>query len=328
MTDITFVTSLEQLHEVPDGATVDDTVYRAGGTDLQDRLRTSNAEPRIIDLTGLPGFADVSTADDGGLVIGAGVTVARLARDLAGSHPALALTCAGLATPQVRAVATIGGNLLQHTRCWYYRHPETTCLKSGGTTCPARDGRHLYGVAFDTSPCVHPHPSSVAMALLTYDATVTVSGGGRLGVEELLGGPDGPDGPIGSDGTRDHHLPAGEVLTTVVLPPALDGERAAYFRAISRFEAEWPLVEAVCRVQIGDDARVAQCGIAIGGVAPVPLRLHAAEDLLTGSRLDDLTIDAVCEAATVGANPLPETGYKVALIAATVREVLERVAAG
>ncbi len=321
MTDITFVTSLDELHAVPDGSTVDDTVYRAGGTDLQDRLRTSNAEPRIIDLTGLPGFADVSEAEGGGLAVGAGVTVARLARDLAGSHPALALTCAGLATPQVRAVATIGGNLLQHTRCWYYRHPETTCLKSGGTTCPARDGRHLHGVAFDTSPCVHPHPSSVAMALLTYDATVTVSGGARLGIDELLGD--------GSDGTRDHHLPAGEVLTTIVLPPTLVGERAAYFRAISRFEAEWPLVEAVARVRLGDDGRVvAECGLAIGGVAPVPLRLRAAEDLLTGSRLDGPTIDAVCKAATVGANPLPETGYKVGLIAATVREVLERVAVG
>ncbi len=320
MSDITFVTSLDELGGVPDGATVDDTVYRAGGTDLQDRLRTSNAEPRIIDLTGLPGFADVSEAEDGGLVIGAGATVARLARDLRRDYPALALTCAGLATPQVRAVATIGGNLLQHTRCWYYRHPETSCLKSGGATCPARDGRHLHGVAFDTSPCVHPHPSSVAMALLAYDATVTVSGGARLGIDELLGD--------GSDGTRDHRLPAGEVLTAVVLPPALVGERAAYFRAISRFEAEWPLVEAVARVRLGDDGRVAECGLAIGGVAPVPLRLRAAEELLTGSVLDEATIAAVSEAATVGATPLPETGYKVALIAATVREVLERIAAG
>ncbi len=322
MTDITFVTSLDELPRVPDGATVEDTVFRAGGTDLQERLRTSNAQPRIIDLTGLPGFADVSDvpeAEGGGLVIGAGVTVARLARELSGSYPALALTCAGLATPQVRAVATIGGNLLQHTRCWYYRHPETSCLKAGGTTCPARDGRHLYGVAFDTSPCVHPHPSSLAMALLTYDATVTVSGGAHLGVEELLGD--------GSDGTRDHRLPEGEVLTTVVLPPALAGERAAYFRAISRFEAEWPLVEAVCRVRRGEDGRVQECGLAIGGVAPVPLRLRAAEDILTGSLLDETTIAAVSEAATAGADPLPETGYKVDLIAATVREVLERLAA-
>lgn len=308
------LTILTAYDERPDG--VGEAVYRAGGTDLQERLRTTGASPHVLDLTGVPGFAGIERTD-AGTTLGAGTTVATVARELADDYPALALTAAGLATPQVRTTATIGGNLLQRTRCWYFRHPHTPCFKSGGDGCPARDGRHLYGVVFDTAPCVHPHPSSLAMALLTYAATVTTTQRGGLTVGDLLGD--------GSDPSRDHLLADDEVLTHVTLPAPVAGERGAYFRAISRFEAEWPLVEAVCRVVRDDAGVVTSCALAIGGVAPTPLRLNAVEGLLTGSTLDDETLAAAASVATAGANPLPETGYKVTLVEATVREVLERV---
>ena len=309
------VTILTAYDERPDGT--GDFVYRAGGTDLQERLRTTGATPHVLDLTGVPGFAGIERAD-AGTTIGAGTTVATVARELAHDYPALALTAAGLATPQVRAMATVGGNLLQRTRCWYFRHPHTSCFKSGGDSCPARDGRHLSGNVFDTAPCVHPHPSSLAMALLTYAATVDTTQRDGLSVGDVLGD--------GSDPRRDHLLADDEVLTRVVLPPPVAGERAAYFRAISRFEAEWPLAEAVCRVVRDDAGRVTQCGLAIGGVAPTPLRLSAVEDLVVGSTLGDDVVDAAATAATQGASPLPETGYKIELVEGVVREVLERVA--
>ena len=309
------VTILTAYDERPDGT--GDFVYRAGGTDLQERLRTTGATPHVLDLTGVPGFAGIER-DDAGTTIGAGTTVATVARELAHDYPALALTAAGLATPQVRAMATVGGNLLQRTRCWYFRHPHTSCFKSGGDSCPARDGRHLYGNVFDTAPCVHPHPSSLAMALLTYAATVDTTQRDGLSVGDVLGD--------GSDPRRDHLLADDEVLTRVVLPPPVAGERAAYFRAISRFEAEWPLAEAVCRVVRDDAGRVTHCGLAIGGVAPTPLRLSAVEDLVVGSTLGDDVVDAAAAAATQGASPLPETGYKIELVEGVVREVLERVA--
>jgi len=308
------LTILTAYDERPDGT--GDLVYRAGGTDLQERLRTTGATPHVLDLTGVPGFAAVERTD-AGTRLGAGVTVATVARDLTADYPALALTAAGLATPQVRAAATIGGNLLQRTRCWYFRHPHTSCFKSGGDGCPARDGRHLYGVAFDTAPCVHPHPSSLAMALLTYAATIDTTQRDGLGVGDVLGD--------GSDPSRDHLLADDEVLTRVTLPPPAPGEQAAYFRSISRFEAEWPLVEAVVRVVRDDTGTVASCGVAIGGVAPVPLRLGAVEELITGSTLDDDVLAEAAHLATEGASPLPETGYKVQLVEATVLEVLERV---
>ncbi len=311
MSSIVFPASSENV-EVPDGS-----VIRAGGTDLQERLRSHNAAPDIVDLTRMTGFGRVEVADDGGVRIGAGTTIATVARNLAEQYPALALAAGGLATPQIRNIATIGGNLVQRTRCWYYRHPEIDCFKSGGASCPARTGRHLYGVVFDRSECVHPHPSSIAMALLTYDATVTLADGSVLSVADLLGD--------GVDPTRDHQLPHGAVIVAVNLPAPMMGERAAYFRSISRFEAEWPLVEAVVRARLDDSGVVNECAIGLGGVATVPLRMTSAEEQLVGRRLDADAIAAVADACTVGAEPLPETGYKIDLIRATVTEVLERL---
>lgn len=290
-------------------------VVRAGGTDLQERLRSTNAAPTIVDLAGIGGLRDITGSEDGWR-IGSGATIATVAREVADHYPGLAMTAAGLATPQVRAHGTIGGNLTQHTRCWYYRHPGISCFKSGGDSCPARDGRHLYGVVFDRSDCVHPHPSSLAMALLAYEATVTLADGATMTVDDLLGD--------GSDPTRDNQLADGAVIASIELPAPWPGERAAYFRSISRFEAEWPLVECVVRARFEDD-RIVECGIGLGGVATVPLRMENAEALLAGSPLTDEVIARAATACTVGAAPLPETGYKVELVAATVRETLERL---
>lgn len=311
MSGITFLTSADDVPRI------EGSVFRAGGTDLQERLRARNESPHILDLTGIEGFAGIERSA-AGTVVGAGTRLAVVASELLSYYPALAITAGGLATPQIRAVGTLGGNLLQRTRCWYFRHPHVECFKTGGNSCPARSGRHLYGVAFDRSECVHPHPSSTAMALLIYDATVTIAGRDAMSVADLLGD--------GADPTRDNLLGEGEVLTSIMLPPPWPDERAAYFRAISRFEAEWPIVEAVCRVKFDADGQVADCGIGLGGVATVPLRMTAAEDLLRGSTLDADTIGRVSAQCADSANPVPEASYKVGLIEATVREVLEQIA--
>jgi xanthine dehydrogenase YagS FAD-binding subunit len=302
---------------------IDDAVaaagdYRAGGTDLQERLRHDVRPRPLVDLAPLDELTRIEPADDGGVTVGALVTVAAVATDLATSHPAVAQTAAGLATPQIRSVATIGGNLMQRTRCWYYRHPALSCFKSGGDGCPARDGDHSLGVVFDLGPCVHPHPSSIGMALLASDAQVEVTGRGRMPVAELWGD--------GSDPRHDHKLTDGELLTHVHLPTAWPGERAAYFRAISRFEAEWPLVEAVARVALDGDM-VTHAAVAVGGVATVPLRLPGVEAALVGSPATQEALTAAAAVATDGASPLPRTGYKLALLAGAVLEVLERATA-
>jgi xanthine dehydrogenase YagS FAD-binding subunit len=127
----------------------------------------------------------------------------------------------------------------------------------------------------------------------------------------------------GRDGTRDHLLAPDELLTHVTLPPPVPGEHAAYFRAISRTYAEWPLVEAVVRLVV-HNGLIADAAVAVGGVAPVPLRLPAAEAALSGQPVSAEVFAAAGTAATEGANPLPQTGFKRALLAGTVTETLRR----
>ncbi len=265
------------------------------------------------DVAGLETIADVGD----GVEIGARATVAAVAaHPLLARYPGLAAAAGELATPQIRAVATVGGNLLQEVRCWYYRNPDTRCLKRGGAECLARDGDNLYAACFDLGPCVAPHPSTLGAALLAYEAEVEVFPTGRRGIEALFGD--------GSDPTRTHTLSQHEILARVRLPRAIPGERGGYFRAISRARAEWSLVEVVVRLVVDDDERVRLARVAMGGVANIPLRLRAVEERLTGAVADPATFDDAGRIGQAGACPLRMTGYKVDLIAGTIAQTLER----
>lgn len=290
---------------------------RAGGTDLGERRHLGIATGDLVDLRDLPGLDGLERGDGGTLRIGARVTIAALARDEAvrAGYPGLAAAAGGLATPQIRAVGTLGGNLLQRTRCWYFRSPEAKCLKKGGDKCWARQGDHLFHACFDLGPCVSVHPSTLGMALMAYDASIEVAGGKARTVAELYGD--------GSDPRRDHGLEEGALLTAIVLPAPTAGERAAYFRAISRSRSEWPLVEVLARLVVESDV-IRHAAVAMGGVAPVPLRLPKVDAALVGKPASKDTLAAAAAIASEGASPLPMTRYKVELIAGTVLETLER----
>ena len=291
--------------------------FRAGGTDLGERRNLGIATGDLVDLRDLPGLDAMKRSEGGGLEIGARVTIAALARskEVREGYPGLAAAAAGLATPQIRAVGTLGGNLLQRTRCWYFRSSEAKCLKKGGDKCWARQGDHLFHACFDLGPCASVHPSTLGMALMAYDASVEVAGGKARSVAELYGD--------GSDARRDHALEDGALLTAIVLPAPAAGERAAYFRAISRSRSEWPLVEVLARLVVEGDA-IKQAAVAMGGVAPVPLRLPKVDAALVGKPASKDTLAAAAELAAEGAKPLPMTGYKVELVKGTVLETLER----
>ncbi|WP_435106883.1 FAD binding domain-containing protein [Nocardiopsis synnemataformans] len=298
---------------------------RAGGTDLTACLASGVLEPApVVDLTGVEELRGVEWRPDGSARVGALTGVAELSADpaLAAAYPALAATARALATPQVRNAATLGGNLLQRNRCWYLRNPAFDCFQTGGDSCPARGGDHLYGVVVDQGPCAAPHPSSLAVALLAHDASVLVAGNGRteMAVADLYDA---------ADPTRDHVLEPGRVLVSVALPVPVPGERSAYRRATGRSRAEWPLVEAVVRLALADGGLgpVTSAAVAVGGVARTPLRLPEVEAALVGAcagqALDEGVAGALEGLADL-CSPLPATGYKVGLLSATVRDVLER----
>jgi xanthine dehydrogenase YagS FAD-binding subunit len=293
---------------------------RAGGTDLSERRRSGVSSGPLSDLTPSAGMIGITWGVDGAARIGASTTIAAIARDarLAAAYPGLAAAAGGLATPEVRHIATLGGNLAQRSRCWYYRNPHLACLKKSGVDCPARHGNHLYGVAFDLGPCVAPHPSTMAAALLAYDGLVTTDRRRALSIPELLGD--------GSAGASDNALLPDEVIESIALSPPSQNERALYQRAISRSYAEWPLVEIVARVVVsGGNFELLR--LAAGGVAPVPLRLSAAEAAGRGAPATASTVARIAQQSTLGATPLPMTGYKLDLLEGLVRDLLERLVA-
>ncbi|MEU9234117.1 FAD binding domain-containing protein [Streptomyces subrutilus] len=294
---------------------------RAGGTDTTARQRSGVSPGPFTDLDGVGGLRGTTPLDDGGLRIGALTTLAALAADpqVRDGWPALALAAGSAATPQVRAAGTLGGNLLQRNRCWYYRNPHISCFQKGGDGCPAREGDHHFGVVAGDGACVAPHPSTLAMALLTYDAQVEVHGESPRGVAELYG-----------DGDRlhraDHLLPPDRILTAVRLPAAVPGERAACHRAISRAHAEWPLVEATARLAF-DGAAITHAAVAAGAVARVPLRLPEVEAALIGREPTPGLLAEAAATVLTRCRPLPQTAYKATLFRDTVLEVLEQAAA-
>jgi len=295
---------------------------RAAGTDISERRRSGVSRGPLIDLAAVGGDAAITWSGDGAARIGAATTVAAIATDarIAAGYPGIAAAAAGLATPQIRAVATLGGNLAQRSRCWYFRNPHIPCFKKRAHGCPARSGNHHYGVIFDLGPCVAPHPSTLAAALLAYEAAVNTDRRKALSIGALLGD--------GSDASADHALNGGEIITGIDLPPPLPGERARYRRAVFRTHAEWPLVEVIIRLLVAGEA-IAFVRLAAGGVAPVPIRLAGAEAVLEGAPVGAetiaRTITGAAAAATAGARPLPATGYKLALLQGLVRDLLERV---
>ena len=296
----------------------------AGGTDVSERLRSGVSRRDLVDITRLPGLDTIIGGDGEPLTIGALVTIARIGEDerVARDHPGLAAPARTLATPQIRWMGTLGGVLCQRTRCWYYRHPHLHCFKDGGDSCPAREGNNHFGVAFDLGPCVYPHPSSIALGLLAYDATFETSARPAVPIAELYGD--------GSDPTRDHQLAADELLLRVTLPPAGRREHAAYVRLMSRKWAEWPLVECVVRLVVDDDGVIADARVCLGAVANIPRRSRPVEEALLGARADvgDPALARAAALAVADANPPPQTAYKLPLITATVLETLERAVTG
>ena len=289
------------------------TEFRAAGTDISERRRSGVSKGPLMDIVPASDISGMNWGADGTLRIGAYTTIAAIAADrsIAAAYPGIAASAQGLATPQIRHLATLGGNLAQRSRCWYFRNPHIACLKKGGTDCPARNGNHLYHVAFDLGPCVAPHPSTMAAALLAYDATIITYTRSGLSIPDVLGD--------GSNGAADNMLQPGEMIRGIELPKPLQGERAFYKRAISR---------SLCGMAAGRGLRPRGRQGRRVPVHPPRRRRHragaaAAEGggrrALQGKAANALNIEVAAKLAISGAKPLPMTGYKLDLLEGVVR---------
>lgn len=287
---------------------------RAGGTDLHDRYRMGVSEGAIIDIHKLDFGGFVENADSS-LTIGANVTIDEVGQNpqIQSGYGTLSQAANGLATPQIRWAASFGGSLLQKTRCSYFRHPDLTCTKKGDAECGGRNGQHPNGVVFDKGGCAHSHASTLATALLVYNATVRTTER-EMPIADLYGD--------GSAHDRDHIMNENEILTHVILPPVVPGEKTAYFRSISRFEAEWPIVECSVRLLVVDGL-ITDAGIGVGGVSQIPLRLSNVEAALIGQAATQLTLEKAARVSAENANPLPQSAWKVEMMVNTILHTLE-----
>ena len=296
-------------------------VLKAGGVDLLDLMKEGLLVPkRVVNLRAVPELGRIVEEKDGSMRIGATVTLAQL-----GAHPAiraryraLAQAAGNSASPQLRNMATIGGNLLQRPRCWYFRSLEHHCVRKGGQTCFAFAGENAYHAIFGQNGCAIVHPSTSATALVAFDARVELVGAkGRKRIVALEKFFVPPERDIG----RENDLKPGEILTAVVLPPDR-GARSAHLRQGELDSFDWPIadVAVVLDMESGDVCR--RASVVLGAAAPVPHRAKAAEQALAGKRITgDMAHDAA-RAALAGASPLSQNAYKLPIFEALVRRTV------
>jgi xanthine dehydrogenase YagS FAD-binding subunit len=293
----------------------------AGGTDLLALMKEGLAAPQsLVSLKSIPGLDRLTCGADGWR-IGATVTLARLASEptLQG-RPEVAVLVEALlasASPQLRHMATIGGNLLQRPRCWYYRNPLVPCWRKGGQLCYAYRGENQYHVLLGGGPCHAVHPSDPAVALLALDAAVEAVG--PRGVRSL------PLQALYRLPTREERsdalLAPDELLSAVLIPASLTGTRSCYLKVAGRAAWDFALVSVAVQVSLAEGV-VQRARIALGGVAPIPWRAAEAEKSLLGGPLDSASAAEAARLAVVGSRPLAHNGYKVDLLQNLLRQAL------
>jgi len=292
----------------------------AGGVDLLDRMKEHVTAPsRLVSLRKLPGFADLAV-EAGSARLGAGVTLARLASDpaLRASHPLIADAASHAATPQLREMATLGGNLAQRTRCWYFRSEAFACRKKGGKDCPAREGDNSLHAIFGNQTCAATHPSTIATALVALGARVAIAGTQPREVElaRFFVAPE-------TDVTREIALAPGELITHVTVPAVPAGTRTAYTKQVAKQSFDWPLVDVAVALALALDGRTCkQAAIVLGAVAPMPVRASAAERALVGGPVDATAAGRAARAAVTGATPLSGNDHKVAILETVVARTI------
>lgn len=300
------------------------TKLLAGGTDLLPLLKDGLLAPtRLINLTpAASSLRYMRFEDNGDVRLGALTTLAQIEHsgEVAARFPALVEAVRVSATPQLRAMATIGGNLLQRNRCWYFRGPFECWLK-GGETCYAREGENKYMAIFDQGPCVAVHPSDPAVALTALDAEVTIAGPSATRIwpiTDLLAPPTASE-------RVEYRLSPVEVITDIHIPSQPKEARGAYIKVMDRQAWAFALVSVAAQLVISD-GRVRHARIALGGVANVPWRAREAEVLLEGQPLTPELATQAGERAVAGAQPLAHNGYKIAMAREIVRRAILQAA--
>ncbi|HEV3257504.1 MAG TPA: xanthine dehydrogenase family protein subunit M [Gemmataceae bacterium] len=295
------------------------TELLAGGTDLHDLQKEYVAQPeKVISVSGIGHFAGIDTKAEDKVTIGAGARLAAIAGNeaLRKRFPALTTAAGMIGGPQIRNMGTLGGNLCQRNRCWYFRDEHVNCLLKGGDKCFALDGENQYHAVFTQGhKCVIVNPSTLAPVLIALGATAEVLGPGgkrEVPLAKFFRAPS-------SEKEREHVLKPNEMVLSVTIPDA--GLGNASYEVRHKQSYDWPLVQAAVAFKL-DDAKASQVKIVLGHVHPTPLVAKDAGEALEGKEVTEETAAAAGRAATTGARPLSQNGYKIKLIEVAVKRAI------
>jgi xanthine dehydrogenase YagS FAD-binding subunit len=296
----------------------------AGGTDLLGELKARLRSPkRLVNIKTLSELHEIGYSPQMGLRIGALVTLAQIEQ-----HPAirerfslLAQAASSAATPQLRNMGTVGGNLCQKPRCWYYRNKLFHCWLKGGEKCFAEDGENKYHAILGADRCHAVHPSDLAPALMALDATIRVVGpdlDGEISLAELYTKP-----------TESHRqmtiLGPGELIVEIRVPTPQQNSRGIYLKAMERQSWSFALVSVAAQLNF-EGERIAAARLVLGGVAAIPWRAKDAENILRGQKFSEDLAERAAEAAVAGAQPLRDNVYKISLAKSLVKQALRALA--
>ena len=295
----------------------------AGGQDLLTTMKEYITLPtRVVNLKQIPNLDKIESDGKGGLKIGALVTLTEIEEspEVQKNFPGLAEAARSVASPQIRNLGTIGGNLCQRPRCWYFRLEHVVCIKKGGAECYAQSGENKYNAILGGGPSYIVHPSDVAPMLVALDGSVTIVG--PAGTREM---------PLSKFFTlprvnvrRENVLANDELITHVTVPASPFGANSTYLKFRERDSLDFAMSAVAAAVEM-DGQNVKQARIVLGGVAPIPWRVPKAEALMAGKPFSTELAAEVATAALAGAKPLEKNGYKVPLTQTHVRRALAKV---
>lgn len=297
----------------------------AGGQDLLTEMKDHLVEPEaVVNLKHIPGMDRLQYDPRNGLQIGALVTVAEVAEsaDVRAHFPALAQAAGSVASPQIRHVGTMGGNLCQRPRCWYYRNEHIHCLKKGGDRCYAIAGENKYNAILGGGPSFIVHPSDTATALTALGATITIFGpkGSRtIPIEKFFVLPR-------VSVRHENILKPDEIVTGITVPVSASAAHSVYLKFREKESMDWAMAAAAVALHLSG-GKVVEARIVLGGVAPIPWRVPRAEAALKGKSLRAETLEMAANIALEGAAPLGKNAYKIPLTKALVRRALHQASA-
>jgi xanthine dehydrogenase YagS FAD-binding subunit len=297
----------------------------AGGQDLLTTMKDYSTRPsRVVNLKGIRGLDRIQGNAKTGLTIGALVTLNQLEENpiVKASFPGLSEAAHSIATPQIRNLGTVGGNLCQRPRCWYFRLEEVNCLKKGGSECYAAKGENKYNAILGGGPSYIVHPSDLAPMLVALGASVSVVGadGKRvIPLDKFFTLPT--EGNI----RRENVLKNDEIITQIQVPASPVAARSTYLKFKERESMDFAMASVAAAVQLRPNKSIAQARVVLGGVAPIPWRAPQAEQFLVGKTADAEVFAEAAKLALQGAQPLEKNAYKVPLSQTLVRRALAKV---